>query len=73
MTVPPPIPPPEGFRVFHGAVSGMGGIQYHPSIPIGDVDARRWVFTWGTIGQWVTPQFIPTVEHWVAIPSKSKQ
>lgn len=62
-----PIPVPMGYLVFHGRPNG-NGITYEPGIPLGHVDCRRWVLTWDGVGQWVTPQFIPTVEHWVAIP-----
>jgi hypothetical protein len=69
---PPPIDPPAGWLVFHGRAAAAGHVQYEPSIPLGDVQMKKWLFTWSGVGQWITPQFIPLHEHWVAVPPKRK-
>lgn len=66
-----PVEVPDGFQLFHGVKTDKG-INYNPPIPIGDVNVRKWVFTWSGVGQWVTPQFMPMCEHWVAIPKRRK-
>lgn len=67
-----PIDPPANHQLFHG-VKGANGITYEPAIPIGDVDCRKWLFTWEGVGQWVTPQYLPTCEYWVAIPMRKSR